>query len=92
MAGIAAACGQQWRAAEEHYREALRQAHDLSHKIEQPEVRRWYARMLLDRDGPGDPRQARDHHRRGGRKGLQIVIGNGLAVALEAVHEGEVAR
>ena len=23
--------------------------------IAQPEVRRWYARMLIDRDGPADP-------------------------------------
>jgi hypothetical protein len=32
----------------------MRQAHELPHKIEQPEVRRWYARMLIDRDAPGD--------------------------------------
>ncbi len=54
VAGMAAAAGAQWEKAEEHYRTALRQAHELPHKIEQPEVRRWYARMLLDRDGPGD--------------------------------------
>ncbi len=39
---------------EEHYRTALRQAHELPHKLEQPEVRRWYARMLIDRDEAGD--------------------------------------
>jgi hypothetical protein len=27
--------------------------------IQQPEVRRWYARMLIDRDGPGDRDKAR---------------------------------
>lgn len=27
--------------------------------MEQPEVRRWYARMLLDRGGPGDRERAR---------------------------------
>jgi len=59
-AGIAAACGQQWRKAEEHYQTALRQAHELPHKLEQPEVRRWYARMLIDRDGPGDRVKARE--------------------------------
>ncbi len=26
----------------------------------QPEVRRWYARMLIDRDGPGDRDKARE--------------------------------
>jgi tetratricopeptide (TPR) repeat protein len=54
VAGMAAAAGGQWEKAEEHYRTALRQAHEIPHKIEQPEVRRWYARMLIDRDGPGD--------------------------------------
>jgi class 3 adenylate cyclase/tetratricopeptide (TPR) repeat protein len=53
-AGIAAACGGQWEKAEEHYREALRLVHELPVVIAQPEVRRWYARMLLDRDDPGD--------------------------------------
>ena len=54
VAGMAAAAGGQWEKAEEHYRTALRQAQEIPHKIEQPEVRRWYARMLLDRDAPGD--------------------------------------
>ena len=28
--------------------------------VEQPEVRRWYARMLIDRDAPGDRAKARE--------------------------------
>jgi tetratricopeptide (TPR) repeat protein len=59
-AGIAAACGGQWEKAEEHFQTALRQAHELPHKIEQPEVRRWYARMLIDRAQPGDRDKARE--------------------------------
>ena len=59
VAGIAAACGQHWDAAQEHYETALTQAHDLPHKIAQPEVRRWYAQMLLDRNAPGDRDKAR---------------------------------
>ena len=59
VAGIAAAAGEQWEKAEQHYETALRQAHELPHKLEQPEVRRWYARMLLDRDGAGDRKKAR---------------------------------
>ncbi len=59
VAGIAAACGQHWDAAQEHYETALKQAHDLPHKIAQPEVRRWYAQMLLDHDTPGDRDKAR---------------------------------
>ena len=58
-AGTAAAAGGQWEEAEGHYRAALRHAAALPHKIAQPEVRRWYARMLLDRDGPGDRDKAR---------------------------------
>ena len=54
VAGVAAACGGQWERAEEHYQTALRQAHDLPYVMEQPEVRRWYARMLIDRNAPGD--------------------------------------
>jgi tetratricopeptide (TPR) repeat protein len=54
VAGKAAAAGGQWEKAEEHYQTALRQAHEIPHVIEQPEVRRWYARMLIDRAGPGD--------------------------------------
>jgi tetratricopeptide (TPR) repeat protein len=60
VAGMAAAAGGQWDEAEEHYQTALRQAHELPHKIEQPEVRRWYARMLIDRDAPGDQDKARE--------------------------------
>jgi tetratricopeptide (TPR) repeat protein len=58
-AGIAAACGGQWEKAEEHYQTALRLAHELPVVIEQPEVRRWYARMLVDRSSPGDRDKAR---------------------------------
>ncbi len=64
VAGIAAAAGSLWEKAEEHYQTALRQAHELPLKIEQPEVRRWYARMLIDRAQtgarPGDALGDRD--------------------------------
>ncbi|MHC4356048.1 MAG: ATP-binding protein, partial [Planctomycetota bacterium] len=48
-AGIAAAASGEWEQAEEHYQTALREAHEIPHRIEQPEVRRWYARMLIER-------------------------------------------
>ena len=66
VAGIAAACGSQWNTAQEHFETALRQAHELPHKVAQPEVRRWYAQMLLDprRSGPTEPRQERSSARR----------------------------
>ena len=59
LAGVAAASRQRWDAAQEHYETALTQAHDLPHKIAQPEVRRWYAQMLLDRNAAGDRDKAR---------------------------------
>src|SRR3990172_6799 len=63
VGGIAAAAGGpggEWEKAEEQYENALRQAHELPVVIAQPEVRSWYARMLLDRGGPGDRDKARD--------------------------------
>jgi len=59
LAGIAAGAGGNWMQAEEHFRTALRRAEELPHIIEQPEARRWYARMLIDRDAPGDRETAR---------------------------------
>ena len=59
VAGIAATCGGKWAEAEDHFRTALRRTEELPHIIEQPEVRRFYARMLLDRNSPGDRDKAR---------------------------------
>ena len=58
-AGTAAAAGGQWDASEGHYRTALRQAEELPHRIAQPEVRRWHAQMLIDRNDTGDRARAR---------------------------------
>ena len=58
-AGIAAACGADWQNAERHHQTAVRQMDEIPHKIMQPESRRWYARMLLDRAGPDDEDRAR---------------------------------
>jgi class 3 adenylate cyclase/tetratricopeptide (TPR) repeat protein len=60
VAGMAVAAGEQWEVAEEHYQTALHQAHELPVVVEQPDVRRWYARMLIDRDAPGDRNKARE--------------------------------
>ncbi len=57
---MAAAAGEQWEKAEQHYLTAQRLAHELPVVIAQPEVRRWYARMLIDRDAPGDRDKARE--------------------------------
>ncbi len=58
-AGIAAGRAGRWERAVEYFETALRLAHDLPHRIGQPEVRRWYAEMLLRRGEPGDHDKAR---------------------------------
>ena len=59
VAGIAAAGGGQWDKAAQHFETSLRQAHEFPHKLEQPQVRYWYAKMLADRNAPGDRDKAR---------------------------------
>jgi hypothetical protein len=58
IAGIAAAAAHKWQAAEEHFQLALQQAESLPNKVEQLEIRRYHAMMLLDRAAQGDLKQA----------------------------------
>ena len=58
-AAIAAACGAEWDRAARHFETALRQAQEVPNRIAQPEIRRWFAWMLLDRDAPGDREKPR---------------------------------
>ena len=57
-AGMAAAAGSNWDAAESHFTTALEQAAALPHRPEQAQVRRSYADMLLRRDASGDVARA----------------------------------
>jgi hypothetical protein len=57
-AGIAAAAARRWERAEHHYQAALQVAEALPSRIEQADLRRLYARMLLERDQPGDRERA----------------------------------
>ena len=57
-AGIAAMAGRSWDDAEFHFRTALRQAEELPHLPEQAHTRRFFARMLFERDSPGDRAEA----------------------------------
>lgn len=57
-AAIAAAAGRSWDKAEEHFRTALRQAEELPHLPEAAHTRRFFAAVLLERDGPGDRAEA----------------------------------
>jgi len=58
-AGMAAAEVGMHDAAQRHFEEALRQAEELPHLMERPQVRHWYGRFLLDRGGSGDRDRAR---------------------------------
>jgi tetratricopeptide (TPR) repeat protein len=58
IAGIAAGAARQWEAAEGHFQIALQQAESFPDRLEQAEIRRFHAMMLIDRAGPGDRKKA----------------------------------
>src|SRR5260370_25157520 len=59
IAGIAAAAARQWEAAEEHFQIAMRHAASFPNLLEQAEIRRFHAMMLLARAAPADREKAR---------------------------------
>jgi tetratricopeptide (TPR) repeat protein len=58
IAGVAAAAARQWDAAEEHFQIAMQQAESFPNRLEQTEIRRFHAMMLIDRAAPGDLERA----------------------------------
>jgi tetratricopeptide (TPR) repeat protein/predicted Ser/Thr protein kinase len=58
-AAIAAAAIGEYEEAEAFFSDALDEAERIPIKLEQPEVRRWLARMLIERDASGDRARAR---------------------------------
>jgi len=58
IAGIAAAAARQWEAAEDHFQNALQQAESFPNRLEQTEIHRFHAIMLIDRAAPGDREKA----------------------------------
>ena len=58
VAGLAAAAARQWETAEDHFQTALRQAESLPNRLEQAEIHRFHAMMLLDHPAPGDREKA----------------------------------
>jgi tetratricopeptide (TPR) repeat protein len=54
IAGVSAAAARQWEAAEDHFQVAMQQAESLPHRLEQAEIRRFHAMMLINRAAPGD--------------------------------------
>jgi tetratricopeptide (TPR) repeat protein len=60
IAGIAASAARNWNAAEDHFRIALHQAESLPHLLEQAEIHRFHAMMLIDRAAAGDREKAQN--------------------------------
>jgi tetratricopeptide (TPR) repeat protein len=58
VAGMAAAAAHQWDAAEEHFQIAMQQAESFPYLLEQAEIRRFQAMMLMDRAARGDREKA----------------------------------
>jgi tetratricopeptide (TPR) repeat protein len=58
-AGIAATAARNWAAAGNHFRIAMRQAESYPNVVEQADIRRFHAVMLLDRAATGDREKAR---------------------------------
>jgi tetratricopeptide (TPR) repeat protein len=58
IAGIAASAARQWDAAEEHFQIAMQQAKSFPNILEQAEIRRFRAMMLMDRAAPRDREKA----------------------------------
>jgi tetratricopeptide (TPR) repeat protein len=58
VAGIAAAAAHEWEPAEEHFQIAMRQAESFPYRLEEAEIRRFHAMMLMDRTAPGDREEA----------------------------------
>jgi tetratricopeptide (TPR) repeat protein len=59
IAGIAAASAGQYENAEEHFRIAMQQAESFPDQLEQAEIRRFHAMMLIDRAAGDDREKAR---------------------------------
>ncbi len=58
IAGLAAAGAHQWKAAEDHFQLAMNQAESFPDRLEQADIRRFHAMMLLDRADHGDREKA----------------------------------
>ena len=59
-AGVAAAAGGRWEAAERHFALAQQHTKQMQNRLEETELQRLRAHMLLDRDGSGDRAQAEE--------------------------------
>ena len=61
------------------FEEAICQAEAIPHRIQQPERRLWYARMLLERDEMGDRQKAELSSTRSARKRMVASYRDGIS-------------
>jgi len=59
IAAVAAASARDFETAETHFQTAMRQAESFPHRLEQTDIRRLHAMMLIDRAANGDREKAR---------------------------------
>ena len=59
IAGMAAAAARYWDAAEDHFQIAIQQAESFPDVLEQAEINRFHAMMLIDRAASGDRENAK---------------------------------
>jgi tetratricopeptide (TPR) repeat protein len=60
VAGMAAAAAERWDDAARHFEAALQQAEEFPNRIDEPQVRHWFGKMLLDRGRPQDHARGRE--------------------------------
>jgi hypothetical protein len=58
VAGMAATAAEEWESAEGHFETAMQQAKSLPSHLEQAEIRRFHAMMLIDRSAVSDREKA----------------------------------
>jgi hypothetical protein len=59
VAGMAAAASERWEDAEGHFEAALRQVEEFPDRFDEPQVKHWFGKMLLDRGRPADEARGR---------------------------------
>jgi tetratricopeptide (TPR) repeat protein len=60
IAGMAAAVSERWDDAERHFVAALHQAEGFPNRLDEPQVKQWFGKMLLDRGRPQDKARGRE--------------------------------
>jgi tetratricopeptide (TPR) repeat protein len=81
IVGMAAGSARQWEAAEEHFRIAMQQAEAFPQLLEQAEIRRFHAMMLIDRGARGDREKAQALLREALESYTQIEMPRHIAMA-----------